>query len=533
MRLMIWLAVGVIMALSTCEPSHAINIPTSLDLDIVRPPMPNEGYLHFIDGGEDLTGWIDTRNPAFYNGADRRSTTVTNTTNPGGIGYDRSDFQVRVQNVIVTDKNGVTAGANQASIERNFNFANQIYRQLGISVLSTGNIDAAYNNVTFPVDINSFAEVNKLWAANRPAGNTVPNYYVRDFTPAAGGVAGGPNLPGVVNNNGGTAVGDVHFPDALAHEVGHFLLDNSRFNNPDNLHSPVLTDLVCGTLQCMFPNDNVKSTLNTQFQRLNGAPSQPGQKVGGIGGLDQFSAPVGPMGGPFTTAQIDAIYSSASVLRTDHGATFGDRADFNFVEDNIPLEEAAARTGSNQRMVNHTGFDFMVWQINQGAVPAPLDEAALDHQTPAPDLNLPGFNGPFFRTADVVSLISRYADMDVDPTSLNWSARESALDYILQFSIDGITWVNGIPVNVFDRGWTAASQAEDFLVRWNSPVDARFVRIQADTLVSEDDRNTQIDAIIVSQVLVGPIDGPSSILLLLCGAFLLFAIARRWRSRTT
>ena len=85
MRLMIWLAVGVIMALATCEPSHAINISTSLDLDIVRPPMPNEGYLHFIDGGEDLTGWIDIRNPAFYNGADRRSTTVTNTTNPDGM----------------------------------------------------------------------------------------------------------------------------------------------------------------------------------------------------------------------------------------------------------------------------------------------------------------------------------------------------------------------------------------------------------------------------------------------------------------
>jgi len=328
-----------------------------------------------MEGGEDLTGWIDIRNPAFYNGADGRSTTITNTTDPRGLGYDRSDFQVRVQNVISTDKNGVTAGPNQASIERDYNFANQIYRQLGISPLSTGNVDARYGNVTFPVDINTFAEVNKLWAANRPGGNTVPNYYVRDFTPGASGVGAGPNFPG--GNQNGTAIADAHNRDSLAHEVGHFLLDNSRFNFPENgntdqFHSPVVTDLMrTGTPGRTIPNDNVKEAviLNGQFDRLNGAPSQPGQRVGNIGGLDQFSAPVGPMGGPFTTAQIDAIYNSASVVRADHGATFGDRADFNFVEDNIPLEEAAARPGSNQRMVNHPGFDFMVWQLNAGAVP--------------------------------------------------------------------------------------------------------------------------------------------------------------------
>src|SRR5262249_30170759 len=115
-----------------------------------------------------------------------------------------------------------------------------------------------------------------------------------------------------------------------------------------------------------------------------------------------------------------------------------------------------------------------------------------------------------------------------DPASLNWSARESALDYILQFSADGVNWVNGIPVNVFDQGWTAASQAEDFLARWDSPVDARFLRIQADTLVSEDDRNTQIDAIIVAQTLVGTIAEPPAILLL-CGALAGLTLAIRGR----
>src|SRR5437879_5015319 len=105
----IGLGAAAILVLMGAERSHATYIPTSLDLNIIRPALPNEGYLHFIEGGEDLTGWVDIRNPAYYDGTDGRSTTITNTVDRNGIGYDRSDFQVRVQNVIATDKNGVSA----------------------------------------------------------------------------------------------------------------------------------------------------------------------------------------------------------------------------------------------------------------------------------------------------------------------------------------------------------------------------------------------------------------------------------------
>src|SRR5207247_8780183 len=101
--------IGVVLA--TGAPGQAANIPINLDLNILRPPLPNEGSLHFIEGGEDLTGWIDIRNPAFYDGTDGRPTTITNTTKPRCIGYDRSDFQVRIQIVIATHRNGMTAGA--------------------------------------------------------------------------------------------------------------------------------------------------------------------------------------------------------------------------------------------------------------------------------------------------------------------------------------------------------------------------------------------------------------------------------------
>jgi hypothetical protein len=523
------IALGAILLQAMARPAVATNIPTSLDLDILRPAMPGEGYLHFT-GGDDLTGWVDKRNPAFYDGTDGKSTTVTNTIDANGIGYDRSDFQVRVQNVIVTDKNGVKAAPTKASIESDYNYLNQIYRQLGISVISTGNIDATYNNVAFP--LSNPAGVDTVLGANRPGGLTVPNYYVGSIAGGASGVGGGPSLP-----PSGTAIADAHNPDSLAHEVGHFLLDANRFpfpsnGNTDAFHSPNVTDLMrTGDPGRTIPNADVKSTVQSQFQRLNGAPSQPGQKVGNIGGLDQFAANVGAAGGPFNTAQIDAIFGNQSdgnayVQRSFH-PQFGDRADLTFVEDNIPLEEAAARPGSNQRMVHQPGFDFMTWGIDAAAVSPTIDQNALGHQTQAPELNLPGFNGPFFRTADIATIIARYADQDVLGSTGQWSARESALDYIVQFSADDINWFSGTPVNVFDLGWTDLSQADDFLARWDSPVDARFLRIQADTNVAEDDRNTQIDAIIVSQALIGTIDEPLSLGLFGFGTIVMILSHRR------
>jgi hypothetical protein len=515
------LAVLVVFGLSQPARVRAIDwslIPTIDDTDQAFP-LPGQGYLHFMPNGEDITGWTDIRNPAFYDGVDGKSTVVSNTTDPTGIGYDRSDFQVRVQNVIVTDKNGVKAGATGASVEQDFNYANQAYRALGVSVLSTGNVDATYNNVAFPAA--NPAGVDTILGANRPAVPVVPNYYVRDFNPAASGVGGGPSLP-----PSGTAIGDAHNPDSLAHEVTHFLLDANRFpttNGNDAFHSTQVTDLVrAGTPGRTIPNANVKQA------GVNTAPSQPGQQVGGIGGLDQFAAKVGAAGGPYNTAQIDAIYGNQSdgtayVQRTaDHHATYGDRADFNWVEDNIPLEEAAAQAGSNQRMVWHPGFDFMVWQINPGAVPGPLNEAVLGHNKGNwGELNLNGFNGPFVRAVDVVSQVARYADMDVDPANTNsWSLRDSALDYMLQFSADGNSWLAGVPILLFKKGWTTNSTADDYVARWTSPVDALFVRIQSETSIGQDDRNCQIDAIIAASVVPEP--ATLTLILLTCllgGAF--------------
>ncbi len=86
--------------------------------------------------------------------------------------------------------------------------------------------------------------------------------------------------------------------------------------------------------------------------------------------------------------------------------------------------------------------------------------------------------------------------MDVDAEG-DRSLRDSVLDYLLEFSVDGIGWVAGTVEEVFIDGWTFNSAAEDWVARWLSPVDAHFVRISK-LITNGHDGNTQIDAIIAA-----------------------------------
>lgn len=535
-----------------CLPAVAAAAPIGIHLDraMLRPAMPQEGYLHFIDGGEERTGWTDVRNPAFYDGSDRASGAVNATRDPRGIGYDRSDFQVSVANVIATDGSAPRQAATP-NIERDYNYANQAYARLGVSVLSRGNRDATYDSVTFPL---TGAEANLVLDTNRSAFPVINNYYVGGIEDAYGLTRSPEDRA-----NHGVLIADNPRNDTFAHELGHFLLDDKWFAADGKVpatadfHSLPATDLMAtgANNRRDIPNADVKSTVTGATNRPNSAPSQPGQPLGAIGGKNLFDAEVGvhfssppdPTTGKTIElvnpdrAQIDAIFGDDSkgnqwVRRTDNGASFGDRADFNWVEDNILLEFAANRAGSNRRMDNHPGFDSLAWEINAAAVGGPLAEAAPtdnlghDHGDWG-ELALSGFDGGFFRTVDIVSQIARYADMDVGATGA-WSAREAALDYIVQFSSNGTDWLFGTGINVFTKGWTELSQTEDWIARWTSPIDARFVRIQADTLQGSDDRNVQIDAIIASMTRVSRIPEPSSALLS-AAALLALGLSGRFR----
>jgi len=485
--------IGVITPLIAPNLAEGANLRTS---------MIKEGYLSFRHSGptfngEERTGWTDIRHPAYFGGAGGPQIL---TIDPNGIGYDRSDFHVDVRNIIVKDANGVEANPN---IERDYNFANQIYAQLGISVLNAGNVSATYNNITFPI---SSEEVNLILAANRATSVTVNNYYIRDFdnnpnpqSNPPSGTFGLTKSPEDSLNHGLLIIDPARGArtDTFAHELGHFLIDDQRFagnNGCNTVHSGVATDLMaCGGTRTI-PGEQQKGSGNT-------APSAPGQKVGNIGGLSLFDGEkLRPKGstGAFDIPQIAGIFDKASdgnsyVQRQDNGFTHGDRADFDWVEDNIPLELAGAGPGGDNLADNHDGVDFMIWEIG--------NIAASSHPNPDHDhgdwseLKLGRFNGNTFQIVDVISQIARYADMDVGASG-NWSPRESALDYIIEFSSDSINWVRGTLNSVFEDGWTLASKAEDYVARWFSDVQAKFVRIAAQPLGGNHDGNTQIDAII-------------------------------------
>lgn len=74
---------------------------------------------------------------------------------------------------------------------------------------------------------------------------------------------------------------------------------------------------------------------------------------------------------------------------------------------------------------------------------------------------------------------------------------------------------------VFVEGWTTDSAAENWVARWESPIDARFVRISAlPNLVFGHDANVQIDAVIAA------VPAPGAALLAMIG-FPLIGWAKR------
>jgi len=196
-------------------------------------------------------------------------------------------------------------------------------------------------------------------------------------------------------------------------------------------------------------------------------------------------------------SQIQTVFSDPDVvpwlnIPNDHHLTYGDIADFDWVEDNWDLERAGGRAD------NHPTFDAMVWEIGPIAHSNHTDHNHGDWD----ELNRDAFNGPSFRIVDIVSQIARYSDMDVDPITKNWSERESALDFeIPKFSADGVNWVDGILHRVFSEGWTEKSDAENYVSRWISPVEAKYARIiaQDDQDDANHDGNAQLDALIAAR----------------------------------
>lgn len=505
---------GLMLLSPTAPVAIAVSIPTTQDVNFLRTPLgPNEGYLNYSVSRADheRTGWTDQRVPSYYDGGAGQQITTKDTL----IGFDRSDHWVAVRNITVTDFNGATPNPDHL---RDYDYANQIYEQIGISVETIHNLSVQYNNptnaVVYPVGNPnvSVIEIDNVRSviANRDAPPTINNYYIRDFDPritpmgvdVVYGLTRSPEDPG---NPSIFVVDPTHGSrnDSFAHELGHFLLDQYRFAGP-SVHAANNAELMAGGVSRNIPNLDTKNS--SDLAHFNSAPSDPGLMVGNIGRVSHFNAQVGvPTGGAVNANMNQAlgIYNAAAdmieyVQRRDNSPTYGDVADFDWVEDNRILENAGGLADDTR------GAQLpMVWEISPaGHSPsAHLGHVAGDmHDHGAwGELTLPTYNQKSFRIIDVVSQISRYADMDVNPSGMGWSGRESALDYeVPKFSADGVNWVDGTLAQVFIPGWTNASGAEDYVARFISPIDARFVSIQSEPYAGHHDGNVQIDAIIAA-----------------------------------
>ncbi|MBL8757004.1 MAG: hypothetical protein JNK35_01085 [Phycisphaerae bacterium] len=501
---------GALLALHALAGLAAASVvPHNLDHVGVRTPMnaggfAPEGYLRFRrealanvspnGSGEERTGWTDARHPSLSGGRD------------AFLGYDRSDRFFRVANNTVTDGTAAPAGPLTAnpSIPRDYDFANRVWAQSGVSILSVQERNVVEAGVTFPLNL---AERNTVRGNNRAGAGIINNWYAGSHDPAGTrGVAIGP----AGGNQSGTIIYDSAVPDTFAHEIGHFILDSRAVHNED-------------------PGDTAHSLDPFNLMADGGIRRFPGQPMGDLGGgqpawaIANDLAVVGrplstnPNGSPrvggvdrVEISQTNRVFTAANVapfLTNNVNTAAGDRADFRWVEDNITLE-----LGRQAGADNHPGAaDFMVWEIGDIAVSnntAP-DAANGGQDLPADALNLDRFRGNAFNYVDVFSQICRYADSDLFFAGTDISRRESSLDYYVQFSTDGQNWFDGVAVQVFVFGWTVQSAADDYLARWmvpgNLPNGATFVRIGADPLSDSRDGNAQIDAIVAGQI---PTPGP-------------------------
>ncbi|MGH8598449.1 MAG: hypothetical protein ACREXT_17490, partial [Gammaproteobacteria bacterium] len=321
--------------------------------------------------------------------------------------------------------------------------------------------------------------------------------------------------------------------NTLGHELGHLLLDDNNAGNgrSNAVHSPNAG----APGHSSDPRNNVGDPQWDPGTRAGqgGAPWDINTSLDVIG-MEMSTNPNGSpkVGGvaKIEVAQIQAVFGETDTrpylhIPNDNGLTYADRGDFDWVEDNRKLEAAGGLAD------NHPGSDFLLWEINPPGVGM---SAHTDHQHDGwGELALGAFALPTFRTVDIISQIGRYIDSDIDGFG-DRSRRESALDFrgfadanlFPEFSIDGLTWLVGDLVNVFELGWTKISRAEDFVSRWLSPIDATLIRLRAFDMGFGHDQNVQIDAVIASNTIVGRIPEPPP-LLLACIALLAYRVCSR------
>lgn len=424
----------------------------------VRNALPGEGLLEFKpnpdagDYGEEWTGWVDIRHPALGGG--------TNVMNP----YDRSDRVVDVKTITVTDNAGTTA---MPSINRDFHYANKIWMQMGVTVLEEETDTLTHNGAQAPAQtfpFNTGAEDDAMKIFERSANPSAVNlYYIQSYTNAnLLGLASPPvNFGGNVPRNDGIGMVDAALDNTMAHELGHMVL-----NGDNSIHM--------GAPNIMAPVNN-----NRTFSQ-----------IGPVGGQDTFTN--AQVGAAFTAPAMGMPNSNNAglVQRNSADHRYGNRVDWDFVVDHISIEGVLNAD-------NYPGFGDSLY-FEPGFAQTGFDSQDHNHEGLGVFMQPGDYMMETFRTADVFSLGLLYSDYDHNAAGVE-SLMEAALDYEVTFRAGDGSLAQGQIMQIFEEGWSATTNADNFLARWWSPIDAVGVFITAKTGGGYDGI-AQIDAIIVSNI---------------------------------
>jgi hypothetical protein len=503
-------------------------------------PMSDEGLLTYLSSGHERAGAILSAHPSQV-GIDNVK-----------LGFDVGTIKLLVHPTNVVDNFGASGHAGN-QFRPDIDFANQIFSQLGISVIATSaptdvrnRAVSAQVTTTRPFLLTPETEVFKVLGGGRDADNTtVEVFYVDQFLwndfeqKYQEGEAFPPNSDAVVrvlleSEPGRTGAGIILgstastplSADTFAHELGHWLLDSSdsgelpRFLNTENVHSPRPTDLMFRGPGREKPS-GFPYTTKDGFGDLNtSAPAESGRPNGNLGGIDLFLEPVfiGGEGG-LQVDQAEQMLKSASIVRSgeNHGGGYGNRADFLWLENNHHIEDIPGAIDRKETL-NPPTRDDLIWGID------PLSHVNPDPPN-APEgkwfgdksrLTLNAYSQEYFTHIDVLSVVARYADNDVDEYIGEWSAEASALDYVVEFcDAEGTGdecatgWEEGTPELTFTKGWDANATADDHVTRWAAPerensegdreiIHAKRIKISP-RIENGGDGNTQIDAIIAGK----------------------------------
>jgi hypothetical protein len=174
----------------------------------------------------------------------------------------------------------------------------------------------------------------------------------------------------------------------------------------------------------------------------------------------------------------------------DSDTTAGDKADFDWVQENRPIEGGAL--GNHPFVTGALGWVAGSPDSSMHVDPGTgLPHGHSDEEFPPgplPHLDNEAYNERFFAAVDVFSIISTDQDIAATP-------REAALDYVVDFANRATgAFSPGVLTKVWIPGWTAATTIDDYVARWVPAISGMYDVVAVEPAF-EGDNVTEIDAI--------------------------------------